>query len=123
MSKPNPFPDHQPDSGKNNPYSAPIQSPHPDEPQQRQDATGGLIPYKNPHALLAYYLGIGALIPLLGIPLGIASISFGISGLRKYKRDPAIKGSVHAWIGIAGGVLALICGGAITIAIAVAAFG
>ncbi len=32
---------------------------------------GGLIPYKNPKALWAYYLGIFSLFPMLGFPLGV----------------------------------------------------
>lgn len=50
------------------------------------DGTGGLIPYKNPPALAAYYLGI--------------------MGLRKRAQNPVVKGSVHAWIGIVLGFLA-----------------
>ncbi len=64
------------------------------------DGTGGLIPYKNPKALLAYYLGILSMLPLLGFPFGIASIVLGILGLKARKANPIIKGSVHAWIGI-----------------------
>jgi len=71
------------------------------------DATGGVIPYKNPPALIAYYLGIFSLIPLLGFFLGIASIILGIVGLRKRSRNPVIKGSVHAWIGIIMGILVI----------------
>lgn len=64
------------------------------------DATGGVIPYKNPPALFAYYLGIFSLIPVLGFFLGIASFICGIAGLRKRRLNPAVRGSVHAWIGI-----------------------
>lgn len=69
------------------------------------DGTGGLIPYKNPKALLAYYLGIFSMFPLIGMPLGIASITLGIMGLKARNRNPIIKGSVHAWIGIVLGLL------------------
>jgi hypothetical protein len=69
------------------------------------DGTGGLIPYKNPKALLAYYLGIFSMFPLIGMPLGIASIILGIMGLKARNRNPIIKGSVHAWIGIVLGLL------------------
>ena len=42
---------------------------HPTPPQANQgDATGGLIPYKNAPALLAYYISLLSLIPILGIP-------------------------------------------------------
>jgi len=73
-------------------------SPQPDAPQG--DATGGLIPYKNPHALVAYYIGFASLIPVIGFFCAIAAIWLGISGLRHRKKQPHIRGSVHAWIGI-----------------------
>ena len=70
---------------------------------------GGLIPYKNAQALWAYYLGIFSLIPCFGIPLGIAALVLGISGLTKAKQHPETKGKVHAWVGIfLGGLSALI---------------
>lgn len=72
------------------------------------DRTGGVIPYKNPMALTAYYLGIFALIPCLGIPLAIAAIVCGIIGIRRYQAKPIIRGVAHAWIGIAIGSLVLL---------------
>jgi hypothetical protein len=97
---------------KNNPYEAPIQAqqvhghPHAIE----GDATGGVIPYKNPKALVAYYLGIGA---LLIFPLGFASVILGFMGLAARKRNPVIKGSAHAWIGIVLGTLSILCWGSL----------
>ncbi len=80
-------------------------------PQQQGDATGGVIPYKNPQALLAYYLGILSGLPLIGLPLGIAAFILGILGLKARAKNPAIKGSVHAGIGIGcGGLFAVIWG-------------
>tara|TARA_B100000929_G_C15142268_1_gene295112 strand:- start:76 stop:369 length:294 start_codon:yes stop_codon:yes gene_type:complete len=77
------------------------------------DETGGVIPYKNPCALTAYYLGVSSLLPLIGLPLGIAAFVFGLLGLKKRKENPAIKGRVHAWIGIVGGgIMAIIWGAA-----------
>ena len=67
------------------------------------DSTGGVIPYKNPQALIAYYLGVFSLIPCLGIPLAVAALVLGVLGLRARKRNPEIKGSAHAWIGIIAG--------------------
>jgi hypothetical protein len=67
------------------------------------DSTGGIIPYKNPNALLAYYLGILSGLPLIGLPLGIASFILGIRGLQARKRNPIVKGSIHAGIGIGCG--------------------
>lgn len=77
-------------------------------PEEQGDATGGVIPYKNPHALAAYYTAIGALL----IPgLGIVALILGIKGLRARKAKPIIKGSVHAWIGIVVGALTTLAWG------------
>jgi hypothetical protein len=66
---------------------------------------GGLIPFKNAKALWAYYLGIFSLIPCIGIPLGIASLVFGLKGLKYAELHPEAKGKAHAWTGIILGVL------------------
>lgn len=70
------------------------------------DGTGGLIPYKNPAALAAYYLAIFGLFPVIGIFASIPAFVLGIMGLRRRAQNPAVKGSVHAWIGIVLGGLA-----------------
>jgi len=67
---------------------------------RESDATGGLIPYKNPRALLAYYLGIVAMFPLIGLPFGIAAYILGRKGLREAQAHPEVRGTVHAWIGV-----------------------
>lgn len=123
-----PYNPNQPPPNPNqphNPYSVPQahMSPHPGYQQHGGDSTGGVIPYKNPHALIAYYLGIVALLPIIGLPFGIASLILGIMGLAKRKKNPQIKGSVHAWIGIAGGIFSLICGGVGLLAVVSAMFG
>ena len=82
--------------------------PLPASSQSEGDATGGVIPYKNPHALTAYYLGIFSIIPVLGFILACIALPLGISGLKARKRNPAVRGSVHAWIGILGGGLSII---------------
>jgi hypothetical protein len=56
------------------------------------DATGGLIPYKNPPALVAYYLGLFGLIPALGFILALAAVPLGIYGLKQRKQRPIIRG-------------------------------
>jgi hypothetical protein len=68
--------------------------------QPQGDATGGLIPYKNPPALTAYYLGVFSLIPLIGLILGVAAVIMGVLGLRKRKALPQCRGGGHAWAGI-----------------------
>jgi len=95
-----------------NPYRPTLDGtlpPTEDPPKPSEsDATGGIIPYKNPKALMAYYLGIFSGLPLVGLPLGIAAFVLGIKGLQERSRNPAIKGSIHAGIGIG-------CGGFFTI--------
>jgi hypothetical protein len=96
-----------------NPYQAPQQSNYSAAPPAEEgDATGGVIPYKNPQALIAYYLGLFSLFPLIGFFLGIAAFVLGILGLRARAKNPAIKGSIHAWIGIImGGMMTLVWAG------------
>ncbi len=79
-------------------------------PQQPEtgDATGGVIPYKNVPALIAYYFGVFSLIPCFGVPLGMGALVLGIIGLVKYKKTPQGRGGVHAWIGILFGGLMLL---------------
>ena len=66
------------------------------------DATGGLIPYKNPKALASYYCGVFGLIScflLLGV-FGIVPIILGFLGLKHARQHPESKGQVHAIVGI-----------------------
>ena len=69
-------------------------------PFSQSDATGGLIPYKNPYALVGYYLTIFSMIPFMGIPLGVAGIICGIVGVRRRNRNPIMRGTAHAWFAI-----------------------
>jgi hypothetical protein len=97
-----------PNSMSDIPPSIPQPPPIPSTPvENRGDATGGIIPYKNPHALTAYYLGVFSIFPVLGFFFGVAAIVLGVSGLRQKKRNPVIRGSVHAWIGIVCGSLSV----------------
>ena len=59
-----------------------------------------VVPYKNPKALIAYYLGIFSLIPCFGLLLGAAAFILGILGLKAAKEHPEAHGKVHAWVGI-----------------------
>ncbi|MCG8648415.1 MAG: DUF4190 domain-containing protein [Pirellulales bacterium] len=92
-----------------NPFSAPMPMAQPVAHQAyaigEGDATGGVIPYKNPAALVAYYLGLFSWFPFLGLFLAIPAFILGMVGLAKRKQNPAIKGSVHAWIGIVMGAI------------------
>jgi hypothetical protein len=69
-----------------------------------------VIPYKNPHALIAYYVGIFCLLCCITpLPLGVLPLVLGIIGLQKRAQNPVIKGSVHAWIGIVLGGISALC--------------
>ena len=91
-----------------NPYQSPSSFPGPQYPQYPGggDATGGVIPYKNPYALAAYYSGIfGLLCCITPLPLGLIPVVLGIMGLQQRARNPQIKGSAHAVIGIVLGAI------------------
>jgi hypothetical protein len=82
---------------------------HPYANKPSNDSLSTIIPYKNPPALIAYYLGIFSFIPLLGLLLGVAALVLGIMGLNRAAQDPQARGRVHAWIGIiVGGFFALL---------------
>ncbi|OAB63825.1 hypothetical protein AY599_18430 [Leptolyngbya valderiana BDU 20041] len=88
----------------------PLPQAQPD-PRSTPDATGGIIPYKNPAALIGYYLGIFGMFPLLGLPLAIAALVLGIVGLRRRAQGKAYGGSVHAWVAIVLGSIASLYNG------------
>lgn len=82
-----------------------------DEPRSARsesDATGGVIPYKNPMALMAYYCGVFSLIPGLGLILGPIAAILGILGLKAKSKNPKVKGTGHAIAGIVLGGLVLL---------------
>jgi hypothetical protein len=80
------------------------------EPPRRDpnDAISGLIPYRNASALTAYYLGLFAILPVVGLGLGIAALVLGIRGLQQAREFPESKGKAHAGIGIGCGALGLL---------------
>lgn len=109
------------DGEEQNPFAVPqanLQQNY--QPMEEGDATGGLIPYKNPPALIGYYLGYLGFLPLLGIPIAMAAIVLGFIGLRKRKKNPAVRGKGHALFAIIAGFIGLICVGGFTISIIVA---
>ena len=87
-----------------------LQQRRPDDVRPPEgDATGGVIPYKNPKALIAYYCGVFSLVPCLGVIPGVAGVILGIMGLKYRAQHPETKGAAHAWIGIIlGGLMTLI---------------
>lgn len=87
-------------------HGSPARSEARREAPDEADLLGGLIPYKNRQALLAYYFGVFALIPCLGIPLGIVAIVLGVRGLKFANLHPEARGKAHALTGI---ILGSIC--------------
>lgn len=84
------------------------------------DATGGLIPYKNPKALIGYYLGIASLLGVVlwgvGILISVPALVLGILGIRAYKRDERVRGVGHAWTAIIlGGLFTVLHAGLIVL--------
>ncbi|MCP4645387.1 MAG: DUF4190 domain-containing protein [bacterium] len=71
--------------------------------EEKDEAISYVVPYKNPAALFAYYLGIFSFIPCLGIVLGLAALVLGIMGLVYASRHEHAHGRAHAWIGIVVG--------------------
>lgn len=88
------------------PHAPPTQPVPIPAPVITGDATHGIIPYKNPKALIAYYLAVASIV----VPFaGVAAIILGILGLRAYRRTPVIRGTAHAIVGIVlGGVMSLL---------------
>ena len=87
-------------------------------PEETGDATGGVIPYKNTDALIAYYAGVFSLIacvlPFVGLVLPALALFLGLRGRRKYIEKPVVRGLVHAWIGIIAGIVFGLCGIAVS---------
>jgi hypothetical protein len=96
---------------------------------RRDDGVETFIPYRNPQGLIAYYLGVFALIPCVGLLvgpadyltwwcpnlrrllacagllLGPAALILGILGYRYSQRHPTARGGGHAIAGIVLGLL------------------
>ena len=68
--------------------------------------------------MIAYYLGVGSIIPCVGLVLAIPALILGIKGVKFAKEHPEAKGTVHAWVGvIMGGLFTLLWGGGLILAL------
>ncbi len=89
-----------------------VHAPQSPTADSQSDATGGLIPYKNKHALIGYYMafagGLLMFIPVIGVLFSIGTLVMGIKGLKNVKENPAVRGTAHAWIAVIGGGLEII---------------
>ena len=54
-------------------------------------------------------------VPFLGVLYGIGVMVLGIFGIKKANAQPEVKGKIHAWIAIVGGLVELVVGVIVTI--------
>ncbi len=76
-------------------------------PSAGSDFASTIIPYKNVKALVAYYLGIFSMIPLLGLILTLPALILGFAGLAQARARPHTKGIIHCWVGIITAIISL----------------
>lgn len=91
------------------PPQDPVLAPDSDDVMKR------VIPTGNKPALIGYYCGVFSLIPVIGIPLGIGAVVLGMMGLRKVREQPLARGTAHAWVAIALGLLSTIGSSAVLV--------
>ena len=72
------------------------------------DSTGVFIPYRNPKALMSYYLGLFSIFPIFGLVLAIMAFVTGRQGLALAREHPEARGKTHAYVGIGCGAFGLI---------------
>lgn len=68
-----------------------------------------LVPVGRPaSAIVAGYLGLLSLFPIIGLPAAVAAVVVGLKALRTIRADASLSGNGRAWFGIiAGGLLLL----------------
>ncbi len=64
-----------------------------------------IIPAKNPMALIGYYLGVGSLVPVLGLLVALPAIICGVVGVVKANANPQVGGMGHAITAIVLGIV------------------
>lgn len=94
------------------PAGSPIPPPPPrplsGAQSNQNDAVSYIVPYRNPKALIAYYLSIFALLPLIGLPLAIGAIILGAQGLAYRRAHPESHGTAHAWVAIGLAIVSML---------------
>jgi hypothetical protein len=78
-----------------------------------------VIPTKNQPALLGYYYAIFGLLPIIGLFLAPAAISYGIIGLDRGNRLPRNIGYGHALFATVAGILGAIISYGLVVALGV----
>lgn len=82
------------------PIPPPPPRPFAAAPSTADEAVSYIVPYRNPKALIAYYLGIFGLFPLIGLPLAFAALILAVQGLAYRRAHPESHGTAHAWVAI-----------------------
>ena len=99
--------DHASGANSASPCAATIDAPPP--MPSPDDFVGRMIPSGNKPALIAYYAGILALIPVVGLAFAIVAVIYGVRGVSLERRHPEVRGGLHAWFGIlVGGFFGLV---------------
>lgn len=75
------------------------------ERRSRDLRDGSLLGNTPGKAIIAGYLGLLALFPVIGCPLGVAGVLFGIAALAEIRKDASLRGRGRAWVGIVLGAL------------------
>lgn len=70
----------------------------------QDDLFSRIVPTKNKQALPAYYFGVAALIPCLGLLAAPPAIVLGMMGLRACNATSGLPGKAHAISGIVMGI-------------------
>lgn len=81
------------------------------------DAVATIIPYKNPAALISYYLGLFSCLPILGFPMAIVALVLAFKGFKARRLNPRTHGIAHAWVGLICGAIGFLINGLIIVAI------
>lgn len=105
-----------------NPYQPPrTDTSRPSGPSDPSgdDAVATIIPFKNPSALIAYYLGLFSCIPVVGLILAIIALVLGVQGLIYVRKHPKAHGTAHAWVGLVCGTIGLLINSLIVFSIVV----
>jgi len=98
-------------------YLDPTARPRPPAPSTGERM---LLPVGRPaSAIVAGYMGLLALFPLIGIPFGLLGIIFGVLALKQVKRNPELSGKGRAWFGIIAGALMVALWGFMVVALIV----
>ena len=107
------MPPNEPIPRREDPFAPPGEVGYESQTNVSGDQTGGLIPYRNPAALIGYYLGVFSLIPCLGFFLAVPALVLGLVGLQAYSQNPAARGRVHAWVAVTLGAIFTLIWGAV----------